>query len=84
MASPSGSTQPAPALAQDHHCIFLNNCVGRHTRKAFGLLTLYTVLLAAFLLLTSAPLLSQALTTYGWCPLFLVSQWLLSRPPRQQ
>jgi hypothetical protein len=50
----------------DHHCLFINNCVGAANRKAFLLLTTYTLLVAAFLLVHGWPLFLVCLSTYGW------------------
>mmetsp|Transcript_63770 Transcript_63770/g.113883 ORF Transcript_63770/g.113883 Transcript_63770/m.113883 type:complete len:277 (-) Transcript_63770:365-1195(-) len=53
-------------LDQDHHCIFINNCVARHNRKLFVLTTLYTVLIAAELLLDLCLPVATALTAFSW------------------
>eukprot|EP01071_Lankesteria_metandrocarpae_P008795 Lankesteria_metandrocarpae@DN5056_c0_g2_i2.p1 len=64
-------------LRMDHHCQFINNCVGYGNMKAFILWIFWTVVLSGFVLASSTTFVvntmvtSMALNRTSWSPLFL-------------
>eukprot|EP01006_Ploeotia_vitrea_P007807 TRINITY_DN18192_c0_g1_i1.p1 TRINITY_DN18192_c0_g1~~TRINITY_DN18192_c0_g1_i1.p1 ORF type:complete len:288 (-),score=15.50 TRINITY_DN18192_c0_g1_i1:25-786(-) len=73
----------AGVIGMDHHCVFINNCVGMNNRKAFCLGLLYTILVTATLCLCSCSaflfITSNSVWTHNDCNLLLgtiVTFWM--------